>query len=171
METETTIVTQTLFEELMKAANTTKGMQPPLAGEHEQDFIRRLMRAISNIDNKLWDTLSDEAQQWYNDNAVKAEDGSVFNSVPGYIPGAKPAVVRVPKPRPAIGIMADIKTMVILDPSLTIEQVKAGLVTKGYLEDKIKESTLYDTYTNTQSFVRLAKDLSKWREEVSEQTI
>jgi hypothetical protein len=46
-----------------------------------------------------------------------------------------------------------------------MEQVKAGLVTKGYLEDKIKESTLYDTYTNTQSFVRLAKDLSKWKEE------
>src|ERR1039458_1617356 len=127
METETTtavLATQTLFEELMKVANTTKGMQPPLAGEHEQDFIRRLMRAISNIDNLLWDTLSDEAQQWYNDNAVKAEDGSVFNLVPGYIPGTKPTVERVSKPKIATGIMADIKTMVILNPSLTMEQVK-----------------------------------------------
>ena len=99
METETTIQTQTLFEELMKAANTTKGMQPPLAGEHEQDFIRRLMRAISSIDSTLWETLSDEAQQWFNANAVIAEDGGVFNSVPGYIPGAKPIIERTSKPK------------------------------------------------------------------------
>lgn len=60
----------------------------PKRNEEEQDYLGRLVSAIANLDDADWDSLSSEAQDWYNDAAEAANKGK---PIKGFIEDEEPA--------------------------------------------------------------------------------
>lgn len=71
-------------------------------GEARAEYLARLMKGIAGLDDKGWDGLSEEAQNWYNDNAEarnKAKKAGKDVPEPTDFPDAKAAEAEEPKSR------------------------------------------------------------------------
>lgn len=56
----------------------------PKHGEVRQIYLKRLVSAVSKLDDDKWDSLSKEAQSWFNDAADSINEKQAIPELPGY---------------------------------------------------------------------------------------
>lgn len=88
----------------------------PKRNEEEQAYLGRLVSAIANLDDSDWDSLSPEAQDWYNDAAEAANKGK---PIKGFVEAEEPA-------KPSRGSRAAKKDEPADDDKEEEEDIKVG---------------------------------------------
>lgn len=129
------------------------------ANQPRQEFLSQLVEAVAGLDNDGWGSLSEPAQQWYNDNATlrKNDEKAAVLDFPEEAPAAPqeaaPAPVKEPRaPAPAagsngsegkrVGAQVVIKQILMRDPKSTIEQIEEQLTAQGYKTSRVTVSTI-----------------------------
>lgn len=79
-----------IAKELVVATNI-----PLKAGEDNQLFLGRLVKAVSEVSDDTWDKLSLEAQNWYNNAVDESNAKRPFPELPGMTQAESPARRRV----------------------------------------------------------------------------
>lgn len=90
-------------------------------GEDRQEYLARLMKAVSELGDKDWDGLSKEAQDWFNDAAdAKNAKAKSLPDFPDAAPADEPEEKEAPKTRrgaakeepakPKVGVVAKVTT-------------------------------------------------------------
>lgn len=70
--------------EILKAADVQ-----PKRNEDRQVFLQRVVRAVADLDDKAWEGLSSDAQDWYNEAADQMNAKKTITEMPGFEDEAK----------------------------------------------------------------------------------
>ena len=119
-------------------------------GEVRTEYIDRLIRAVNNLSDKEWDTLSEPTQMWFN-NSVDALAETKPVPIPEDEPAEDPVVVATPetttttvtsipnKGGRVVGYQSGKKSgsrrakeIVVEDPKVTLDMLSKRLVDEGY---------------------------------------
>lgn len=133
--------------------------------EARQSHLKRLMKAVSKLDDDSWAELSGEAQDWNNDAAESVKTGSsiadfpdldvdVLEEEPEEAPPPKTErPTRVTKRTSACHV---IKTMVVKKPSISVQDLSEKLKSKNL---KVSDVTIATIRSDTRDTLRVLNEL------------
>jgi hypothetical protein len=183
---EAAVATQSIYEELLGAAQTLPTWEPRKAGESTPDYLYRLVLAVKEVSEPEWNKLTESTTHvWFNSAAAILNAGQPLNDCPGFTDGGAPAkaakepkapkAAKAPKePKPvkekvaasegasSRGIIVVLREAVIKNPAITGEQMKAVAIEAGFTEPK--PSTISTIRTDTLSTINMAKRLGYWND-------
>lgn len=137
-------------------------------GEDRQEYLDRLMRAVTKLSDDVWEGLSTEAQEWTNAAAQSAKDKTDIEDFADLTPPeeqeedeAETEVEAAPKRRTTnngsrkISACHKIKTFVVKNPKITIEDLSAKLKDAGL---KVSDVTIATIRSDTRDTLRVLND-------------
>lgn len=183
-------MSDTIFDHLFRVAQT-KGVGKQEVGESDQDYLKKVLRAVNTVDTTIWNTLPVKAQQWFNDAATAVTTAHTVPVCPGFTgrdevqksvetvtppkglsaqealktqkPQIKPPLQSTPKrKREVTGIMDALRKTVILHPDWTTRQLYDYLRLNGFPNAKI--DTISVDGGNIKRVIELAKQLGYWND-------
>jgi len=170
----------TVYDELLDLTRgTDRGFASQSIRENDKDYLRRMFGVIAKAtipegQDDPFDSMSAEAQDYYNATVQKVQDGEDWTPPPGFVSkfgkkadkpaaGAKgekaPKVAKEkapPKVR-APGVSVAVRTMVLKHPSWTVDDLKAGLVKAGHIVKDATVTTLRSDVNATLAVMRSLK--------------
>jgi ribosome maturation factor RimP len=119
--------------ELLKATDlSTK------RGEDRQDFLARLMKGVADLNDKQWDGLSQEAQDWFNDAAdAKNAKAKTLPDFPDLESAEEPEEEKKPSRRGAAKEEAPAKPKVGVVAKITTKRGKTSTGTIVEIDDEV----------------------------------
>lgn len=182
-------MSDTIFDHLFRVAQT-KGVQKQQPGESDQDFLKKVLRAVHGVDEPTWNSLPIKAQQWYNDAATAVSTANPIPPCPGFngkdeiqkvaetsVPPkgltaqealkqsvqVKPPITAQPKrKREVTGVMDALRRTVIFHPDWTTRQIFDYLKLNGFPNAKL--DTISVDGGNIKRVIQIAKELGFWKE-------
>jgi hypothetical protein len=87
--TETAAGAPTVYQQLLSVAEaaTGKAPQPKHAKESDKEYLGRLVRAASKLDEGEWNSLPADFQNWWNDAVEALNEERAIPNPPGYTAG------------------------------------------------------------------------------------
>jgi hypothetical protein len=150
----------TIFLELVKAASTV-GYQLQTADQTDEQYIKGLAYAIGSIEPTVFDTLSKDAQRWYQQiYEVQKQPFEKWPKIPGFKDDGTRGLQR-PQQMKSSRIIRKIREIVMMDPELSARQVQKLLDATAV--PGIKFETVSVVVSETKSFIMVARDLGFWR--------
>lgn len=78
------IMSDTIFDHLFRVAQT-KGVEKQQPGESDQDYLKKVLRAVHSVDVPVWNSLPLKAQEWFNEAATAVSSAHQVPLCPGFI--------------------------------------------------------------------------------------
>lgn len=151
-------------------------------GEENQAYLSRIVVAVQNIDNDVWEGLSPPTQRWANA-AAKAYDAK--KEIPGFDDAAtapapkakasaksngKPPAAKAPKEKKEPkektvkppSMYKTLKAMVIADPETTTEKLAEKLTKAGFMNPKM--TTIQTCRADTRDTIRALQDAGRLKQ-------
>ena len=73
-----------IFDHLYRVAQTAGvGKQEP--GQSDQDYLKRILRAVHGVNEQLWNSIPVPAQQWFNEAATLVSQAKPIPPCPGFM--------------------------------------------------------------------------------------
>lgn len=153
-------MTQTVFLELVEAASSV-GYQLQKANQSDEEYIKGLAFAIASVEQSTFDSMSRDAQRWYQDMSQKIKQPfDQWPKLPGFKDVAYSPPVRLATKR--MGAVREIRKIIMMDYQLGARQVQKLIDATSY--PGIKFETVSVIVSETKSFIMLAKELGFWRD-------
>lgn len=155
-------VGDTIFDNLLSVA-ATKGVGVQEAGESDDAYIRRILKAVHSVDDPLWNKLPIKAQQWFNEAATAASTAHPLPPCPGFV-GRDQVQKTVETVTPPKGLPAKeaIKTQkpakpAVVKPPLATEPPKRKREITGVMDALRRTVILHPDWSSRQiyDFLRL----------------
>jgi hypothetical protein len=148
-----TVVQKTILLELMDAVNSETQFPPKSTGENEQQFLTRLLEAISKLSDVGWAKIPPPAQTWYNEAASAQNSGKQIPAVPGYqqefneMPESQTQETTAATPEATTnggkagakrGVMQRVREIAVVDPKQTHEEIIEKLKAEGWTNPSVE---------------------------------
>lgn len=172
----------TIYEELYKAA-CTKGLLPRRQNQSDEGYLKLLLEKISGVDDNVWDSLTPEAAEWYNEAVAAVNQLKPIPACPGYktviVADDKPksvetisekksvaikekdATIKKKNSKPSTGVIDAIRKVVVLNPEWNTRQVYLYLRDNGW--PNVNINTIAVDGGNIRRTIDLAKELDLWK--------
>lgn len=143
-----------VFAELYAAACTTD-FAPRREDEHRETFFVRMVRAIFNVDETVWDALSEDAQRWYNAAIGRMNSGLPIRDCPGFVE---------PADTDGRDLTRTIREIVATHPTWPAGEIAQELLRLGWDQRDFKRGTISTVRSVTLDTISVLKKLGMFQE-------
>jgi len=161
---------QTVCDELLIAIRQHKpNFRLQRENEADPEFVERVLQAIADIPDEIYDTLTQPALDWFAQAAEIANTGGEPPAPDGFVSGFKPKqpkekklITREKKSTKSAGLTMGklIRQAIITDKDVSVQDLEAMLAQNGFTD--IKRTTVFSFQRGSLDTLKVAEEMGRF---------